>query len=758
MTTAPDRARIDVLLEQMTIEEKASLTVGRDFWTTRPIERLGIPSIWLSDGPTGLRRAPTSEYVGLGDSLPATCFPTESALAASWDVDLVEEVGEALGTESQSLGVQILLAPGANLKRSPLGGRNFEYFSEDPILSGEMAAALIRGVQARGVGTSLKHFAANEQETGRMYADSIVDERTLRELYLRPFELAVARANPWTIMAAYNRLNGTYCTENRTLLHDILKVEWGYDGIVMSDWLAINDRAAGIEAGCHLQMPGGPTVESVVTAVRSGLLEESRLDAVVRELLAVILRADAARKPNTPMDEDAHHRLARRVAEESIVLLKNVDDLLPIDGDGPVEIAVLGAFARSPRYQGSGSSQVVPTVVENVHDELLRLAAPAMRLTYAPGYGEGEEPDLALLEEAQRVARHAQVALVFVGLPASYESEGIDRTSIDLPPAHNALVEAVLAVQPNVAVVLTNGSAVAMPWASRVPAIVEGWLAGQAGGGALAEVLLGHVNPSGKLSETFPVRLADTPAYLDFPGEAGRCLYGEGLFMGYRWYDARAIAPLFPFGHGLSYTTFAYTNLTVDKSVVRDTEVLTVSLTVKNTGARPGREVVQLYVHERQPRLRRPQKELKAFAKVSLRPGEEREIHFQLSERDFAFYDPAARAWATSSGPFDLLAGSSSRDIRLQTSVTLESTHVPAVRLDRLSPIAQWMSHPLGRALLGPQLDAFFQRVGGESPSSDSPMMEAMAQELPVAKLPILGTMSERDLAEMIDAANGGEE
>ena len=604
--------RSDGLLAQLTLEEKSALTVGRDAWTTVPVERLGIPSVWLSDGPTGLRKLHASDDLSIGNTVPATCFPTESSLAASWDLALVEEVAGAIAAECRAEGVGVLLGPGINLKRSPLGGRNFEYFSEDPVLSGRMAAAFVRGVQDRGVGACLKHLVANEHETGRMYADSIVDERTLREVYLRPFEIAVHEADPWTVMASYNRLNGEYCVESRRLLREILVEEWGFRGIVMSDWLAVNDRVASIDAGLHLQMPGSPTASAVVAAVREGRLDEARLDELVGELLAFVERAAAAAgEPVAAPDLDAHHRLARRAAAAGIVLLKNDGALLPLaeSGDG---VALIGGFAREPRYQGAGSSEVKPTQVENLHDEL-------PHGTYARGYADDEAPDPALLREAQDAARGARVAVVCVGLPPSYETEGVDREHIDLPASHNALVDAVLDVQPNTVVVLMNGSAVAMPWAARAPAILEAWLGGQAGGGAIADVLLGRVNPAGRLSETFPIALADTPAYLDFPGDGdGRSHFTDRLFTGYKSYDARGIEPLFPFGHGLSYTSFEYSGLRVAG--------LNVTLTVANTGDRAGAEVVQLYVRERAPRLRRPDKELRAFAKPELEPGEQREV------------------------------------------------------------------------------------------------------------------------------------
>lgn len=754
-TEAEADMTVDDLLREMTLEEKASLTVGRDFWRTRPIERLGIPSIWLADGPTGLRKSPDPRTSGIGQSIPATCFPTESALAASWNPALIREIGRAVGEEAQAEDVQVVLAPGVNLKRSPLGGRNFEYFSEDPVLSGEMAAAYIEGVQSQGVGTSLKHFVANEQETGRMYADSLVDERTLREVYLRSFEIAVRTARPWTVMAAYNMLNGTYCTENRYLLHDILKREWGFEGIVMSDWIAVNDRVAGIKAGCHLQMPGAPTESRIVEAVRAGDLEEDRLDEIVRELLAFILRAHAARKTGATYDAEAHQRLARRAAGQSITLLKNDGGMLPLSSEHLEEVAIIGAFARSPRYQGGGSSEVVPTRVENVHDELLRLAGDTMRITFAPGYGEEDTPDPALLEQARGVAGRAAVAVLFVGLPATHEMEGVDRHTIALPRSHDALIEAVLEVQPKVAVVLTNGSAVAMPWVHRVPAIVESWLAGQAGGGAIAEVLLGHVSPSGKLSETFPLRLEDIPPYPAFPAQDVQCRYTEDLFTGYRWYDTRKITPLFPFGHGLSYTTFDYSDLSLSTHTLGANEELAISLRIRNSGERAGQEVAQLYIHAHRPALPRPECELRAFSKVALEPGEQREITFRLGGRDFAHYDPAAGAWVVGPGRFDILVGASSRDTRLADSVMLEAAPV-GEPFTRLTPLRVWIANPITHPLVQPALRSLARSMGAEieDGAKEESFVNDFMLDMPIAKLVVMGCLLEKDLARFIDGVN----
>jgi len=707
------RARARDLVGQMTLEEKSAITIGRDFWTTQSVERLGIPSIWLADGPTGLRKSPSSQAPGIGDSLPATCFPTASALGSSWDVDLAREVGAAIGIEAQVQGVQIVLGPGVNLKRSPLAGRNFEYLSEDPVLAGEMAAAFIVGVQGQGVGASLKHFAANEQETGRMYVDSIVDERTLREVYLRAFEIAVRKARPWTLMCAYNRLNGEFCAEHRTLLTSILREEWRHEGFVMSDWMAVNVRPAGIDAGLDLQMPGGPSVPGVITAVQDGELDEARLDAAVEDILGIVLLAEASIRPVAVLDKAAHHRLARRAAAESIVLLKNEANLLPLATDRAGTVAIIGGFAREPRFQGAGSSEVVPTKVDTLLGELGRLMG-ASSIAFAEGYGlEGAE-DAARLAEAKVLARDAGVAIVVVGLPASMETEGRDRTHIDLPKSHNDLVRAVLDVQPNTAIVLVNGSAVALPWLEEAPAVVEAWLGGQAAGGAIADVLTGVVNPSGKLSETFPVRLEDTPAFLSFPTAGdGTVRFAEGVFTGHRWYDARKIEPLFPFGHGLSYTTFAFDGLTVDAAGFGDDGSVEITVMVENTGERSGKEVVQVYVSECSPRLPRPNRELKAFARVALEPGEDKTLQFSLTWRDFAFYDSVAASWVMEGGEYEISIGASSADIRLGARVSLESTHRAPVVIDRGTPFSKALQHPVASGLLRPILDGMAQRFGG---------------------------------------------
>jgi beta-glucosidase len=759
-------ARARQLVGQMTLEEKASLTSGRDFWSTKPIARLGLPSIFMTDGPHGLRKTTGAH---LADSVPATCFPTASALASTWNVDLLREVGVALGDECQANDVQILLGPGANMKRSPLGGRNFEYFSEDPLLAGKMAAALIGGVQSRGVGTSLKHFAANNQEFERMISNSMIDERTLREIYLPAFEIAVREGAPWSVMCSYNLLNGVPVSHNALLLDQILKKQWGFGGIVVSDWGAVSDRVAGIKAGLNLEMPSsmGRTDAQVVAAVRAGQLSEARLDELVTEMVALTLRAHDAHRVDSKFDPAAHQALARRVGGESVVLLKNAGGLLPLDLTKRVRVAVIGGFAQTPRYQGAGSSQVRPTQLDNLLAELKKLAAPEVTLTFAAGY----EPDGAttdtLVAEAVQAARAADVALIVAGLPDSYESEGFDRAGMDLPAGHNRLIAAVAAAQPRSAVVLMNGSAVAMPWAAAVPAIVEGWLGGQAGGGALADVLTGHVNPSGKLSESFPLRLEDTPAYLTFPGRDGEAIYGEGVFIGYRYYDAKKVAPLFPFGHGLSYTTFAYTALRADAVQVDDEAGTRVHVTVKNTGPRAGQEVVQLYVRERAPRVRRPERELRAFAKVALAPGEEKSVTFTLARRDFAYWDSRIHDWAVRSGTFDVQVGGSSRDLPLAVALEVKAKHVVYPLLTRSSMLKAFAETPNGKKVydeilqgalasmgLGGELSGTSEEIAAKKKTRA--MLTVFIEEMQAWKMVAMsrGAITEEKLTELLARAN----
>ena len=694
------------LVAKMTLEEKALLLSGDGWWKTHAIERLQIPSICMTDGPHGLRKV---EGGGLTKSVPATCFPTASALASSWDTTLIRRVGMALAQECQASDVQILLGPGINMKRSPLGGRNFEYFSEDPVLAGKMAAAYIQGVQSQGVGTSLKHYAANNQEFERMAANSNLDERTLHEVYLPAFEIAVKESQPWSVMAAYNPVNGIHAAENGLLLNEILRSQWGFRGFVVSDWGAVHDRVKGVKGGLNLEMPGSGAYNrnKIIEAARRGDISSAVLDEIVVKLLAIILEAKERHRPSTIFDATQHDTLAREAAGESLVLLKNAENLLPLDLGKTKAIAIIGAFAKMPRYQGAGSSQVNPTGVSTAYDELVKLADRGVAIRYAAGYtDEGTTTD-ELITQAAKEAKNAQVAIVFAGLPDSFESEGFDRFSLDLPAGHNELIEAVIAVQAKVVVVLMNGAAVTMPWAYKVNAIVEAWLGGQAGGGAIADVLTGKINPSGKLSETFPARIEDTPAYPDFPARDKEANYREGIFIGYRYYDIKKIIPLFPFGFGLSYTTFTYLDLQINAQTIQDSEGVTVKVKVKNAGRVAGKEVVQLYIHEQCSSIVRPEKELKAFAKVALQPGEESIVTFDLTKRDFAYYDVTIHDWAVHPGLFDILVGGSSEDLPLKQTIELTATLTRYPRLTRDSLLKEFVNHPTGKAFYDELVEAF---------------------------------------------------
>ena len=692
---------VSAIVNQMSLEEKAALCTGSSAWTTTPIDRLGVPAMLVSDGPHGVRRQPNIHEMG-AESLPATCFPTASALAATWDVALIHVLGATLAQECIAQHVDVVLGPGANMKRSPLNGRNFEYFSEDPYLAGELAAAFINGVQSKGVGTSLKHFAANNQEFQRFTISAEVDERTLREIYLPAFEKAVKQAQPWTVMCAYNKVNGTFASEHDYLLNQILKEEWGFEGLVVSDWGAVRDRVAALKGGLDWEMPGPQArrVQAVVDAVNAGELDEAVLNEAVRRILRIVDKAQETPKGGS-FDVDAHHALARRVAAEGMVLLKN-DGLLPLGGQQTM--AVIGRSARHPHFQGGGSSHINPTRVTEPFEALQAHAGDAT-LTFAEGYPTDNSFRQALIDEAVAAARAADVALLFIALPTFKESEGYDRSDLDLTAQQIALIQAVAAVQPQTAVILNNGAPVVMgDWIDGVAAVLEAYMMGQAGGGAIADILFGTINPSGKLAETFPRHLEDTPAYLNWPGEAGAVRYGEGLFIGYRYYDARQIAVQFPFGHGLSYTTFAYSNPQVSATAFNDTDGVTVSVDVTNTGAVTGKEIVQLYVRDREAGLVRPEKELKGFAKVALEPGETKTVDIALDFRAFAFYHPEHAQWITEDGDFDLLIGASSADIRHTLTVTLRSTLELPCLLDEESTIREWLADPRGKALAEPIL------------------------------------------------------
>lgn len=731
-------ADIEKIIQQMTLEEKAALCTGESIWTTTPIERLGVPQMLVSDGPHGLRRIPDVHNIN-AKSLPATCFPTASCLAASWDRDLINEVGQALAEEAIALGADVVLGPGNNMKRTPLGGRNFEYFSEDPYLAGELAASFINGVQSKGVGTSLKHYAVNNQEYERFRIDAVVDQRTLREIYLAGFETAVKKGKPWTVMCSYNKINGTYGSEHHQLLTEILKGEWGFEGLVVSDWGAVHDRVAALKGGLDLEMPGPKPyrVQSVIDAVKAGTLDESVLNEAVRRILKIVFKAAQTPKGGT-FDIDGHHALARRVGGESVVLLKN-NGILPLKD--PQHIAVIGRAAETPHFQGGGSSHINTTKSDVPFKELQKLAGNA-ELTYSAGYPADNEFKQTLIDDAVTVAQAADVAVLYIALPGFKESEGYDRADMDLTPQQVALIKAVCAAQPRTVVVLNNGSAIGMSdWIDLPAAILEAWMGGQASGGVMADVLFGKVNPSGKLAETFPLKLTDTPAYIHYPGGNGQVTYGEGLFIGYRYYDARRIPVQFPFGYGLSYTTFTYSNPKVSAKSFKDTEGVTVSVDVTNTGQMAGKEIVQVYVHDRKSKLIRPPKELKGFAKVSLEPGETKTVTVQLDFRSFAYYHPGYGQWIAESGEFDILIGASAADIRFTEAVTLQSTQVLPSLLNRESTMRDWMDDPHGQMIMMQTMQEMAERMGqtfggGEDASNNDGMsFQEFMLEMPLVSL-----------------------
>ena len=707
------RGRLDVpaTLARLTLDEKARLLDGSDRWHTEPVDRLGVPAVMLADGPHGLRKqTPEAARTDTRGSYPATCFPPAVGLSSSWDPDLLQRVGVALADEARAAEVAVLLGPGINMKRSPLCGRNFEYFSEDPFLTGELAAAFVMGVQSRGVGTSLKHFAANNQETHRRYVSAEIDERTLREIYLAAFERVVTGAAPWTLMCSYNKINGVYSAENRWLLTDVLRDEWGFDGLVMSDWDAVNLREDGVRAGLDLEMPtsNGVGTQRILDAVAAGTLDEADVDLAVTRVLQLVGRTLPALGPGQTVDGDAHHALAREAAVRSVVLLKNERALLPLASQGG-PVAVVGEFARTPRYQGAGSSLVVPTRLDDALTALTAALAGSREVTFAPGFDlESDAADPALIAEAVAHARRAEVVVLFLGLPASYESEGYDRDHMDLPAHQLELLDAVVDANEDVVVVLSNGSAVTVhPWHDRVPALLEGWLLGQAGGGALADLLTGAAEPSGRLAETIPLRYEHTPAVGAFPGEQGTVRYGEGLLIGYRWYDTRSLDVAYPFGHGLTYTTFAYSDLTTTVHDAGADTSVDVTVTVTNTGSRPGREVVQVYVSDPDSAVFRPAQELKGFASVTLAPGESRPVRITLGARAFSWWHVALRRWVLEAGDVEIRVGASSRLIRASGVVRLAGEEI-AEPLTADVPLSVWLDHPVA----GPRLRELMKERG----------------------------------------------
>ena len=656
----------ELLLKKLTLEEKCALLSGAETFKTRGMPEHGIPQIWLSDGPHGLRKqAGESDHLGLNPSVPATCFPTASAVANSWDAVLGEEIGAALGEEAAAQEVSVVLGPGLNMKRNPLCGRSFEYFSEDPYLAGKLAAGYIRGIQSKGVAACPKHFAVNSQETRRMASDSIVDERTLREIYLTGFEIAVKEGHPRSIMSSYNLVNGTYANENKHLLMEILRGEWGFDGAVITDWGGSNDHALGVKNGSTLEMPapGGDSVRELLAAVESGKISESDIDARLSELLPLVFDTKAALDAAPrEFDAAAHHALARRAAEESLVLLKNEGSLLPLAAGS--KVAVIGDFAKNPRYQGAGSSMVNSTQVDVLLDKLIDSELNV--IGYQQGFDRHGKPDAALQKSACELATQADTVILCMGLDEIAESEGLDRSNLRLAQNQVDLLQAVAAVNPKIVVVLYSGSVVETPWLDNCQALLYAALGGQAGAGAVADALTGKVNPCGKLAETWPLAYADIPSAADFATRRKTVEYREGLYIGYRYFTTAEKAVRFPFGYGMSYTTFAYSDMAADEQGV--------SLTVTNTGSVAGTEIVQLYVAKKNSELFRPAKELKGFARVTLAPGEKQRITIMLDDKAFRFWNVKANRWEIEGGEYELLVGASVEDIRLCEKISVHGT------------------------------------------------------------------------------------
>ncbi len=792
MTTeasAHDHHRSDAerIVAHLDLETKVALLSGADKWPLEGVPGAGLAPAMVADGPHGLRKMAGDE-LSLGGAAPATCFPTAVTLAATWDPELLEAVGAALGREARAQGVDVILGPGLNLKRHPAGGRNFEYLSEDPLLAGTLAAALVQGIQAHGVGACLKHLAANHQERFRMVVDTIVDERTLREMELTAFEIAVRTARPWTVMTGYNRLNGTYCSDHHWLLHEVLRGEWGFDGLVMSDWGGMNDRVVATQAGCDLEMPGSNKAldREVLLAAEEGRIAEAEIDRCATRVVELLIRAAANRAGEASADLDRHHALARRAAAEGTVLLTN-DGTLPLPtGQQAGRLALIGAFAATPRFQGAGSSQVEPTRLDDLRTALTARLQGQADITYAPGYDAvtGATTD-QLLAEAVAQASAAEVAVVVVGLPGRYESEGFDREHLALPPGHTQLVEAVLATGTPTVVVLHNGAPVVLPWADRAAAVVEAYLGGQAGGSALADVLVGDVDPGGRLAESFPAAVGELAAHANFPGHPKQVEHREGALIGYRFHDTAGVPAAFPFGHGLSYTTFVIDGL----EVTGEGTDRTVQVTVRNTGERAGSEVVQLYLRAERSVLWRPAKELKAYRKVRLEAGQEQRVSLPLDRRAFRVYDVAAQAWLVEAGSYEVLVGRSSVDIAARTTIEVASddqvtpgtipagtittdeefaallrhpvpTPDPVLPFHRNSPVSDLPETPLGARMHTALVAAAHRRIEGSNDAADESsrrMFEAVVNEAPLRAITLLGGGKPpiRVIDAMIDLLNG---
>ena len=741
------------IVSEMTLEEKAGMCSGLDFWHLKEVEHLGIPKVMVSDGPHGLRKQDEKgDHLGINDSIKAVCFPPAVLSACSFDRGLMEEMGKAIGREAQANDVSVVLGPAVNIKRSPLCGRNFEYYSEDPYLAGEIAAAFVKGVQSQHVGTSIKHFAANNQEYRRMSSSSEVDERTLREIYFPAFETAVKKAQPYTFMCSYNQINGTFASENKWLLTDVLRGEWGFKGYVMSDWGAVNDRVKGLEAGLELEMPasGGDNDAMIVKAVKDGALEEKILDQAVERILRIIFEYADHRKPQEfTMEKD--HEGAQHIAEESMVLLKNENHILPLKTSE--KAAFIGGFARNPRFQGGGSSRINCFKTTNVLDSVPCDA----QVVYAEGFpADRDFYDKALADEAVKAAAEADKAVIFAGLPESFESEGYDRSHMRLPECQNRLITEILKVQPNTVIVLHNGSPVEMPWLGEIKGLLETYLGGQAGGAAAANILYGKINPSGKLAETMPLKLSDNPSYLNFGG-GEKVEYCEGIFVGYRYYDTKEMDVAFPFGYGLSYTTFAYSNLKLSMENPTEKDTVMVSADVTNTGKSAGKEVVQLYIRDLTGSAIRPEKELKGFEKVFLEPGETKTVTMELNKRSFAWYNTELHDWFAASGDYEILVGASSRDIRLTETLHLNSSQRLPMHVHMNTTLGDLLRNPETAEAAKKLIQKYLSGEAGSEAASEAvseEMTMAMTDSMPLRALMGFAGVSRKELDSVIEKLN----
>ena len=732
-------------VNDLTLEEKAALTSGTNPWSLGNVAAKGLPNYTITDGPHGLRKAQNTESMDVEENVPATCFPPAAGMACSWNPELVERVGEAMGEECIQEQVAVILGPGVNIKRNPLGGRCFEYWSEDPYLAGHTAVGIVKGVQSKGVGTSLKHFAANNQETDRLRISATISPRALREIYLPAFEYIVKTAQPWTVMCSYNKINGVFSSQNRWLLTDVLRGEWGFKGIVMSDWGAVSDRVAALNAGLNLEMPPSNTDDQIVAAGKDGRIPAAQLDEMAQGMIDLVTKArPAMSRDGYRYDVDAHNEVARQAAVESMVLLKNEDATLPVAKGA--KIAVIGEFARTPRYQGAGSSLINPTKLTSFLDAIEERGVAA---DFAPGFTlDDAAQDPALTEQAVTAAEQADVVLLFLGLPAAYESEGFDRTTLDIPAKQVEVLDAVAAANPNVAVVLSNGSVVSMPWRGRAKAILETWLLGQAGGAALADVIFGDETPSGKLAQTIIDDVNDDPSAMNWPGEEGHVDYGEGVFVGYRYYDTFRKQVTYPFGYGLSYATFDVHDATVAKTGPRTAEV---TVTVTNTSDVAGAETVQVYVAPPKAKVARPVHELKGFAKVALEPGESKNVTIALDDRAFAYWSERFDDWHVEGGTYTVEVGVSSRDIISRLDVEIDDDG-KIMNLDEWSTFGEWLDDPIGAPILQHVLDDMGKEAGRPI-IPDSALMVMFLRSMPLRSLGvILGEAGEQVAANLTEA------